>query len=37
MQYIASKEGVWVASRRDIANHYRKSFPYKPGSKAGGH
>lgn len=36
MKYISSKEGVWVATRRDIANHYRKTFPYKPGSKTGG-
>lgn len=36
MQYIAGKENVWVASRRDIANHYRAKFPYTPGSKTGG-
>lgn len=36
MKYISEKEGVWVASRRDIANHYRTTFPYKPGSKTGG-
>ncbi|USP77606.1 carbohydrate esterase family 4 protein [Curvularia clavata] len=36
MKYISNKEGVWVATRRDIANHYRQTFPYKPGSKTGG-
>jgi len=36
MKYISEKEGVWVASRRDIATHYRKTFPYVPGSKTGG-
>lgn len=36
MKYISEKEGVWVTTRRDIANHYRSTFPYKSGSKAGG-
>ncbi|KAF7443168.1 Chitin deacetylase 1 [Pyrenophora tritici-repentis] len=36
MKYISQKEGVWVASRRDIAHHYRNTFPYRPGSKTGG-
>jgi len=36
MGYVMSKEGVWVATRREIADHYRSTFPYKPGSKAGG-
>ncbi|KAL5379012.1 hypothetical protein PMIN02_011065 [Paraphaeosphaeria minitans] len=36
MKYISEKEGVWVATRRDIAKHYRSKFPYRPGSKAGG-
>jgi hypothetical protein len=36
MKYISEKEGVWVASRRDIAMHYREKFPYVPGSKTGG-
>jgi peptidoglycan/xylan/chitin deacetylase (PgdA/CDA1 family) len=36
MKYISTKEGVWVASRRDIAKHYRDRFPYVPGSKTGG-
>ena len=36
MQYISEKEHVWVATRRDIAKHYREMFPYCPGSKTGG-
>ena len=36
MKYISQKEGVWVASRREIARHYRNTFPYRPGSKTGG-
>jgi peptidoglycan/xylan/chitin deacetylase (PgdA/CDA1 family) len=36
MKYISEKEGVWVATRRDIAKHYREKFPYKPGIAAGG-
>lgn len=36
MRYISDKEGVWVTTRRSIANHYRATFPYKPGSRAGG-
>jgi len=31
MKYISEKEGVWVATRRDIAIHFREKFPYKPG------
>ncbi|KAK8204330.1 hypothetical protein M8818_005175 [Zalaria obscura] len=34
MMYVSQKEGVWVATRRDIALHYRKVFPYKPGQLA---
>lgn len=30
MNYISEKEGVWVTTRRSIAKHYRKTFPYKP-------
>ncbi|TID16041.1 chitin deacetylase 1 [Venturia nashicola] len=30
MNYIAEKEGVWVTTRRDIAKHYRETFPYQP-------
>jgi hypothetical protein len=36
MKYISEKEGVWVTTRRDIATHYRQTFPYKSGSKTGG-
>ena len=36
MQYISQKEGVWVTTRRDIADHYRAKFPYVPGNKRGG-
>lgn len=36
MKYISEKEGVWVTTRREIAKHYRETFPYKPGSRAGG-
>ncbi|KAG7095825.1 hypothetical protein E1B28_006520 [Marasmius oreades] len=28
MQYISSKEGVWVARRDEIARHWREQFPY---------
>lgn len=36
MEYIGEKEGVWVATRRQIAEHYRQTFPYRPGSAKGG-
>ena len=36
MKYISEKPGVWVTTRREIAKHYRTTFPYKPGSRAGG-
>jgi len=36
MLYVQSKPGVWVATRREIAKHYRERFPYKVGSRAGG-
>ena len=29
LDYIASKEGVWVCRRIDIANHWKKYFPFK--------
>lgn len=35
-EYISKKEGVWVTTRRDIATHYRETFPYKPGSRTRG-
>lgn len=34
MKYIQDKPGVWVATRREIAAHFRKEFPYKPGKLA---
>jgi peptidoglycan/xylan/chitin deacetylase (PgdA/CDA1 family) len=30
MKYVSQKEGVWVTTRREIAKHMRKEFPYKP-------
>jgi peptidoglycan/xylan/chitin deacetylase (PgdA/CDA1 family) len=36
MRYIADKPDVWVATRRDIAKHYKEKFPYVPGSRTGG-
>lgn len=36
MMYVSSKEGVWVATRREIAEHYRDKYPYRPGSRSGG-
>jgi peptidoglycan/xylan/chitin deacetylase (PgdA/CDA1 family) len=35
-EYVSAKEGVWVTTRREIAQHYREKFPYKPGSRRGG-
>lgn len=32
VEYIASKEGVWVATRTQIAEHFRAKFPYEKGS-----
>ena len=31
IEYIAGKEGVWVARRKDIAVHFRNKFPYRKG------
>lgn len=31
VEYIASKRDVWVTTRKDIAEHYRKTFPYQRG------
>lgn len=33
-EYIAAKEGVWVATRTQIAEHFREKFPYKKGQRA---
>jgi hypothetical protein len=30
LEYITSKEAVWVARRKDIAEHWTKTFPYDP-------
>ena len=27
MKYVSEKEGVWVTTRRAIAEHYGKEFP----------
>lgn len=32
VEYIGSKEGVWVATRTEIAEHFRSKFPYEKGS-----
>ncbi|KAH3688876.1 hypothetical protein WICPIJ_000140, partial [Wickerhamomyces pijperi] len=29
VEYIKKKDGVWVATREEIANHWREQFPYK--------
>lgn len=34
VKYIESKEGVWVATRTQIAESFREQFPYKPGELA---
>ncbi|KAH7321674.1 hypothetical protein BKA65DRAFT_482121 [Rhexocercosporidium sp. MPI-PUGE-AT-0058] len=36
VEYIASKENVWVATRMQIAEHFREKFPYEKGSLAPG-
>jgi hypothetical protein len=36
VDYITSKEGVWVATRTQIAEHFRKRFPYEKGYLAPG-
>ena len=28
MDYLKTKEGVWVCTREEIANHWRKAHPY---------
>ncbi|RSH94231.1 hypothetical protein EHS25_004034 [Saitozyma podzolica] len=30
LEYIESKEGVWLARRKDIAAHWTETFPYDP-------
>lgn len=34
VEYIASKEDVWVTTRKDIALHFREQFPYQKGRLA---
>jgi len=36
VEYIASKEDVWVATRTQIAEHFREKFPYQKGYLAPG-
>ena len=36
MLYVKGNEGVWVATRREIAEHWRERFPYRVGSRRGG-
>lgn len=36
MEYISQKEGVWVATRTQIAEHFREKFPYQRGYLAPG-
>lgn len=34
VEYITGKPGVWVATRTQIAEHFREKFPYKKGQLA---
>lgn len=34
MKYIQGHEGVWVTTRREIAQHFKGKFPYRPGHRA---
>jgi len=34
VKYISKKEGVWVATRTEIAESFREQFPYKKGQRA---
>lgn len=34
VEYIEKKEGVWVATRTEIAEAFKAQFPYKPGQLA---
>lgn len=29
VEYITKQEDVWVATRKDIASHFRENFPYE--------
>lgn len=35
VQYVAGKEGVWVTTRTQIAEHFKDQFPYMSGTLAG--
>lgn len=30
IEYVQGKSDAWIATRADIANHWRKTFPYDP-------
>jgi peptidoglycan/xylan/chitin deacetylase (PgdA/CDA1 family) len=34
VKYISSKDGVWVATRTEIAEAFREQFPYRKGQLA---
>ena len=34
VEYIEAREGVWVATRTQIAEHFREKFPYRRGQRA---
>jgi hypothetical protein len=36
VEYITAKEGVWIATRAQIAEHFREKFPYEKGHLAPG-
>jgi len=36
VEYISKKEGVWVATRTQIAETFREQFPYRRGHLAKG-
>jgi peptidoglycan/xylan/chitin deacetylase (PgdA/CDA1 family) len=36
MLYVKEHEGVWVAKREEIAEHFKEKFPYVPGHLAPG-
>jgi hypothetical protein len=36
VEYITAKEGVWIATRTQIAEHFREKFPYEKGYLAPG-
>ncbi len=33
VKYVLQKEGVWVTTRKAIAEHWREKFPYKSSEK----